>query len=64
MGWFSKDDDKQKQLRNRDWSSGRASQTENSSQGAYWKTEVHERLDGTYLVTKDSMGTVISVKKK
>jgi hypothetical protein len=64
MGWFSNDDDKQKQLLKRDWSSGRASQTANSLSSAYGTTETHERMDGTYLVTKDSLGNVISVKKK
>ncbi|HLJ90771.1 MAG TPA: hypothetical protein VKZ53_28460 [Candidatus Angelobacter sp.] len=65
MGWFSNhEDDKKKQLIKRDWSSGRASQTTNSSGRAYGTVETHERLDGTYLVEKDSMGNVISVKKK
>jgi len=64
MGWFSNDNDEKQKLLKRDWSSSRASHTENSLSRASGKIETHERLDGTYVVEKDWLGNVVSVKKK
>ena len=63
VSWLN-NDEKQKQLKNRDWSSSRASQIENRPGHAYGSREIHERTDGRYVVEKDMFGNVVSVKKK
>jgi hypothetical protein len=63
MSWFGNNDDKQKDLLKRDWS-GRASHVENSLTHAGGTVEVHKTLQGTFEVTKNWYGNVVSVKKK
>ena len=62
MGWFS--DDKDEKLKQRDWSSERASEANDRPGHAYGSVETHERIDGTYIVEKDGLGNVVNVRKK
>ncbi len=64
MGWFSNDNEKQKDLMKRDWASSRASDVENSLTHAGGTVETHRTAQGTFEVTKNWYGKVVSVKRK
>jgi len=63
MGWFGGKDDKNETLKKRDWNSSGASEITARPMHAYGTREVHQRIDGTYIVEKDRFGNVVSAKR-
>ncbi len=61
MSWFKDDSDT---LKSRNWNPSDASSVEDRPGCGYGTRETHERVDGTYIVEKDSSGRVVSVTKK
>ena len=64
MGLFgSSNEEKEKKLKARDWSSSHASSIQPRPMSASGTVEIHKCLDGNFRIEKDGFGNIISARK-